>query len=243
MLGAHAKVPLEALFLETGTVPIRFILKTRRLCYLKTILKRDSEELIREVYEAQKADPIDGDFFNLVAMDASEISLNMSEDDIILMKEEKYKLIVKNKVRQAAFNHLQQLKAKHSKMDNLIYEKLEMSKYMSSPMFDFKSVQMLFAIRTRTVRTIKNDFSGMYPDVACPLGCGQTDTLPNILTCPALQVHMMTDSVTNDAVKYEDVFSPDVKKQKQVTELYRQLLEIRENQLKCPPAALTGPLH
>ena len=27
LLRAHAKVPLEALFLETGTIPIRFILK------------------------------------------------------------------------------------------------------------------------------------------------------------------------------------------------------------------------
>ena len=63
-------------------------------------------------------------------MDASDINLNMSEDDIIMMKEEKYKVIVKNKVRQAAFNYLKQLKVKHSKMDNLAYEKLEMSKYV-----------------------------------------------------------------------------------------------------------------
>ena len=176
-------------------------------------------------------------------MDASEISLNMSEDEIIMMKEEKYKVIVKNKVRQAAFNYLKQLKVKHSKMDNLAYKKLDISKYLNSPMFNFKSIQMLFAIRTRTVRNIKTDFRGMYPDVACPLGCGHTDTLPNILTCPVLQVHMMTDSVTNDAVKYKDAFCPDVVKQKQVTELFQQLLEIRENQLNCPPVALTGPLH
>jgi hypothetical protein len=54
---------------------------------------------------------------------------------------------------------------------------------------------------------------------------------------------MMTDSVTDDAAKYEDAFSPDVKRQKQVTELFKQLLEIRENQLNCPPVALTGHLH
>ena len=53
VLGAHAKIPTEALFLETGTVPLRFILKSRRLSFLKTILNRDSDELIREVYNAQ----------------------------------------------------------------------------------------------------------------------------------------------------------------------------------------------
>ena len=41
LLRAHLKVPL----------------KTRRLCYLKTILHRDDEKLIREVYNAQKCDP------------------------------------------------------------------------------------------------------------------------------------------------------------------------------------------
>ena len=40
LLGAHAKVPIEALFLETGTIPLKSVLKSRRLCYLKTILGR-----------------------------------------------------------------------------------------------------------------------------------------------------------------------------------------------------------
>ena len=91
MLRAHAKVPLEALFLETGTIPIRFILKTRRLCYLKTILHRDDEELIREVYNAQKCDPTDGDFYNLVMGDAADVNLNIDEEKIISMKDERYK--------------------------------------------------------------------------------------------------------------------------------------------------------
>ena len=48
ILGGQAKIPIEALFLETGTMPIRFVLKSRRLCYLKTILDRDPDELIAE---------------------------------------------------------------------------------------------------------------------------------------------------------------------------------------------------
>ena len=45
---------------------------------------------------------------------------------------------MKNKVRQTAFNYLKQMKVKHSKMDNLAYEKLEISKYLNTPMFAFK---------------------------------------------------------------------------------------------------------
>ena len=118
-----------------------------------------------------------------------------------------------------------------------------MSKYMNSPIFNSQSVQMLFALRTRTVRNIKNDFRGMFPDVDCPLGCRHIDSLPNILKCPVLQAHMRTNNVAIDAVKYEDIFSPDIVKQKQVTELFAQCLEIREIIQNSPPAALTGPMH
>ena len=58
----HAKVPIPALYLETGMMPIRFILACRRVLYLQTILQRAPEELIRKVYEAQKEDPTAGDF-------------------------------------------------------------------------------------------------------------------------------------------------------------------------------------
>ena len=61
------------MYLETGTMPLRFVVKSRKLCYLKTILNRDPEELIKEIYDAQKVDPTPGDFAELVQKDASEI--------------------------------------------------------------------------------------------------------------------------------------------------------------------------
>ena len=43
LLNAHSKVPLESLFLETGCIPIKHIIKGRRLSYLHTILQKDTE--------------------------------------------------------------------------------------------------------------------------------------------------------------------------------------------------------
>ena len=244
LLGAHAKVPIEALFLETGTIPLKSVLKSRRLCYLKTILGRDSEEIVKEVYNAQKDNPYPGDFYNLVKKDASDAKTDITDENrIISMKDDKYKSEVKVKVRQAAFENLKQVKSGHSKMDNVEYDKLELAKYLHSPLFDRQSVEMLLALRTRTVRTIKNDFRGMFFNVDCPLGCDHKDTLPNILTCPVLQSHIQSNDVANNKVKYEDIFSPDIVKQKQVTQLYTQLLEIRENLQNSSPATITGPMH
>ena len=80
LLNAHSKVPLEALFLETGCIPLRFTVKSRRLNYLHNILQKDPEEIVREVYEAQKTDPSDGDFIDLVAKDKGLIKLIMTDE-------------------------------------------------------------------------------------------------------------------------------------------------------------------
>ena len=77
LLKAHSKIPTEVLYLETGSLPIRFILKSRRISYLQTILKRHTEELIKEIYNVQKNDPIKGDFHDLVIEDLRSIESNM----------------------------------------------------------------------------------------------------------------------------------------------------------------------
>ena len=55
--GSHAKTPVEFLYMETGTLPIPFIVSCRRMIYLQVILKRDENELLKRVYMAQKHNP------------------------------------------------------------------------------------------------------------------------------------------------------------------------------------------
>ena len=84
----------------------------------------------------------------------------------------------------------------------------------------------------------------MYDNLTCPLKCGEVDTLPNLLSCKVLKDRLQTDIVTNNTISYNDVYSSDVVKQKEVTELYTHLLKIREDLLNStPPVALTGPMH
>ena len=77
----------------------------------------------------------------------------------------------------------------------------------------------------------------------CPLGCGDLNTLQTILTCKVLQQSYTSSDTANSDIKYEDIFSNDVGKQKQVTELYRRLLEIRNKIISSQPVANTGPVH
>ena len=75
--------------------------------------------------------------------------------------------------------------------------------------------------------------------------CGDIDTLTNVLTCKVLQTHLKSQSVTVNKVKYEDVFSTDIVKQKEVTEVFMHLLKIPESLMNTHylPVPLTGPVH
>ena len=127
-------------------------------------------------------------------------------------------------------------------MDGLKYSKLELQPYLSSPMFNNESRNLLLRLRTRTVGGIRTDFGQMYPDKTCPLGCGEEDTLQNVLTCTVLRSLHNSSEYSISAVKYEDVFSSDIRKQKAVTETFRQLLQIRNEKIS-QPVAITGPMH
>ena len=54
LLHFHSKTPLEFLFLETGSVPIRYTISSRRMIYLQTILRRDDEEITKRIFIEQK---------------------------------------------------------------------------------------------------------------------------------------------------------------------------------------------
>ena len=56
LVKAHSKTPPEFLYLEAGAV--RFIISSRRLNYLQTILKRGDSELTKKIYQAQKKIPL-----------------------------------------------------------------------------------------------------------------------------------------------------------------------------------------
>ena len=94
LLGAHPKTPLEALYMETNSLPIRYILKMRRIMYLHNILQKNPSEMIRKIYETQKINPSPGDFSQLVKDDMLSIGMNISEEEISKLKKEKFKNIV-----------------------------------------------------------------------------------------------------------------------------------------------------
>ena len=83
LLQAHAKVPLEFLYLETGSGRINQMISSRRMNYLQTILRREEEELTKRILREQQRNPSPGDFYNLAKDDFVKCGLLYDEGFIL----------------------------------------------------------------------------------------------------------------------------------------------------------------
>ena len=106
LLNTKSTVAKEMLYLETSTIPIRFLIKQRRLNYLHHLLTRNTQELISKVYFAQCRQPGKNDWVETVKNDRQEINLGLSDQLISAMSKNNFKDVVKKKISQSAFNYL-----------------------------------------------------------------------------------------------------------------------------------------
>ena len=124
ILGSHIKCPTEMLYLETGVLSLRFIIAGRRISYLHTLLKRDNTELTKQILMAHSNNPCKGDFIELVQADAQQIGVSCNFEDLVKLSKNVLKRTVKEKVREAAFKYLLEIKSTHSKVAHINYKNL-----------------------------------------------------------------------------------------------------------------------
>ena len=106
-----------------------------------------------------------------------------------------------------------------------------MQPYMSDQYMDSDDISLLFALRTKCVRGIRTDFSGMYADTKCPLCLSHEDSLSALLICEHLK------HVARNGFKYSDIFSQIVHHQRMAMLQHRALLQEREHIMEERAAA------
>ena len=168
ILNVHSKTAIEMIYLETGTIPIRYIIKSRRLSYLPHILTQNKSELISKIYFAQKRRPVKDDWAETVKKDMVDIELDLSEENILIKKKEQFKLYLKKKIYLAAFKELNTKKESHSKVSHINHINFEAQTYLKSYKFKTEEKQLLFRLRTR-MTNVKCNFKTMHDNIQCNL--------------------------------------------------------------------------
>ena len=182
ILSAHSKCPNESLYLELGVMPIKFIIICRRLSFLHYILNRPDTDLLKQFFEIQCKYPTKNDWVLTIKQDINILSLKMTFKDIKNMKKQKFLKIIKEKARQKSLEYLLDLKKKHSKLDQLSYNKLKIQSYFGTSKISIKAAKSVFKYRTK-MSSVKDNFHSMYNQdtLDCPECPGINDTQEHLI--------------------------------------------------------------
>ena len=72
--------PRLGLYSDCGKIPIKYLIKIRRLLFYWHILRLDKEELLFKFQLAQTLKPSKNDWVLTIKQDLKEININMNED-------------------------------------------------------------------------------------------------------------------------------------------------------------------
>ena len=172
ILELPSSTPAAFVHLELGTLPIRYVIMTRRLLFLQYILKEKGDSLIHSFLVAQMEDTKKGDWWETVQNDIMEIELNLSLSEIKMMSAESFKDLVKTNISKAALLWLNMEKQRSKKTGNIQYSDLKLQEYFKSDNLIIKQMKLLTHLRGRMVK-VRANYSRMYDTIFCLL-CEQS---------------------------------------------------------------------
>ena len=212
------------LLLELGMSNIDFILKEKRLKYLHFLLTTDSSSLLKAVWDKQVQSPGKGDWCQLVMKDLKELGIDLNFSQIAAFSKQKFKQLVKISAKNSCFSYLLKEKSKLSKGSDILYEKFETQAYLSpGNNVSLESMRKIYYIRCRQL-FIKCNFPSYFNDKKCLAPHDELDEQKHLYNCSFF-------SRPNEIcdLKYEEIFSNDVRNQTKVMKQLFSRLQVRES--------------
>ena len=88
------------IMLELNLVSIEYIIKSKRIQYLHSVLTSDDSSLARNVLLQQSKTPISGDFVSVVKKDMKEFRINLSYEEIMSYSKSNFKKLVRDSFKK-----------------------------------------------------------------------------------------------------------------------------------------------
>ena len=221
---------IEAFYLETSAIPIRFLLMSRRLLYLWDILQKNKSELVRKVFDSQKMFTVRNDWVLQVQSDLEECEIFLTENEISKMKRISYKKLVSEKINLLSAQYLSSLKERHSKSVHLQYSK-EMQPYLRNESLSIECKKLMFRIKNRLI-DVKTNYKGKYKNnLQCRLCQAPEESQPHLVVCSEI----VSDDEVRKALEgfsYNDIFTTNVQVQTHLINTWKQIMKIRNLKLK-----------
>ena len=160
--------------------------------------------------------------------------MTTSFEEIASYSKKSFKLLVKDAVRERAFNDLLKAQKGHSKGKEIIYKELGIQSYLkaSSPLTT-KEKRFLFSARTRGL-DLRNNFKQGQTDLRCRLCRSHLEDQPSLLTCTALEASGI------EQLNYNDIFSDNLERLTATTKVLHKKYDnfiLHVNRLASQPSS------
>ena len=187
-----------------------------------------------------------GDWCNQVADDFETIGLHISDEHIGGMNEGEYKKLIRSKVREAALTDLCNLQEGHSKVNQNFYNGLQKpTEYLLNRKISYRQASIMFALRSRTLRGIKNNFKKINSENTLCWVCERSeDTQEHVLCCNVL----LNILPQKKPIEYNQINGTE-EQQIEFIKTYKRYLELRDELQEDPnegpslPGLYTGPVR
>ena len=230
ILGAPISTPKEMLYLELGVIPYRDIIRGRRLTFLHYILNQDPNSVIFKVLEAQIDNQTSKDWVTTVLEDLKALELEATFADIRGIKKMKWKNIVKNIIKEKALEHLNLRKQKHSKVNKLKHNKLEMQSYFLGNELNITKdeIRLIFQIRSRVIK-IKSNMKGSFENYECEVCLKENESQEHIYNC--IEIWKIRNE-KRSFYNYNNIYTGDTKQKLEIARVFRQNMKIYDEMWK-----------
>ena len=187
LFNTEISTPIESLFIETSTVPLRFILYGRRIMFYWTLMHKGEEELAKRVFVAMNEFGTKGDWITKTKEDMINCDINLTDEEIFAMSEWKFRKLVNKKIKERSVQYLTELQIKHTK-SMFLHQGPTIAEYLTTEQLNTKQKQLLFKLRSGVTPNKSNYRTKYKDDLSCIL-CRDQNTvedLHHLLQCSFL---------------------------------------------------------
>ena len=231
VLKAPRSTPKEMLYLETGCVPFREIMRKRRILFLHYILNENPNSILRKFLMKQLETRKPKDWISQVINDLKELCLEVQGHPVNIenlksIRKSNLKIMVNMAIKEKSFKDLEKQKENHSKVMEIKYERLEMQKYLKSNEIRIKveEAQEIFKMRCR-VSDVKINFRGKYENLECDVCYKEYETQQHIIECKEINKRKTENYMPPD---YEELYSKNVKNQVTIAKFFMENMKIKK---------------
>ena len=225
VLNAPRSTPKEMLYLETGCVPFREMIRKRRILFLHYILNESERSFLKKFLMKQIQTQKSKDWISQVITDFKLLGLDLTIESIKEMKKARLKIIVNQAIKEKTFRDLVKKKESHSKVMNIIHERLEIQGYLKPNKLKMKmeEAQEIFRMRSR-VADVKTNFKAKYESFECEVCKKEEETQKHVIECTEINKGKQENETLPD---YEELFKRNVKNQVLIARHFLENMKMR----------------